>query len=79
MVYPGPDGPLSGLRFEAHRIGLEDHVLLERLGMMEPGQRDALIADVFRGFDDWEDDPSAYRRTRRELLERITGSHPNSR
>ena len=79
VVYPGPDGPLSGLRFEAHRIGLEDHVLLERLEKLEPGQRDALIADVFRGFDDWEDDPSAYRRTRRELLEGITGSHPSSR
>ncbi|MDG2292118.1 MAG: DUF4091 domain-containing protein, partial [Phycisphaerales bacterium] len=68
VVYPGPDGPLSGLRFEAHRIGLEDHAMLEQL---TPDERASIIETVFRGFDDWEADPAAYRAARVALMRRI--------
>ena len=29
VIYPGKNGPLSSLRFEAHRKGIEDYELLE--------------------------------------------------
>lgn len=73
VVYPGTDGPLSGLRFEAHRIGLEDHAMFEMLEVRSPGSRDEIIATMFRGFDDWEADPADYRRARRELMLRLSG------
>ncbi|MDG2200047.1 MAG: DUF4091 domain-containing protein [Phycisphaerales bacterium] len=76
VVYPGPDGPLSGLRFEAHRIGLEDHAMLELLEARSPGTREEIIEVVFRGFDDWEADPAAYRRARRALMHRLSVNQP---
>ncbi len=69
VVYPGKDGPLSGLRFEAHRIGLEDHTLLAMLAN-EPKR--ALLDRVYRGADDWEPDVARYREARRHLLEQAT-------
>ena len=68
VVYPGPDGPLSGLRFEAHRIGLEDHAMLEQVPASD---RMAIIEPVFRGFDDWEEDPAVYRAARVALMRAI--------
>ena len=68
VVYPGPHGPLSGLRFEAHRVGLEDHAMLEQL---PADDRMAIIDPVFRGFDDWEAEPAAYRTARLALMRAI--------
>ena len=68
VVYPGPNGPLSGLRFEAHRIGLEDHAMLEQVPASD---RMAIIDPVFRGFDDWEEDPAVYRAARVALMRAI--------
>ena len=36
VIYPGTDGPLSSLRFEAHRQGIEDYELLEKLKLKNP-------------------------------------------
>jgi hypothetical protein len=68
VVYPGEDGPWSGLRFEAHRIGMEDHVLLAQLAARDPQQTMDVIGAVFRGADDYETDVARYRTVRRQLL-----------
>lgn len=68
VVYPGKDGPLSGQRFEAHRIGMEDAELLRLLKARDPGRAEAIIARVFRAFDDYETDVAAYHAAKRELL-----------
>ncbi len=68
VVYPGKDGPLSGQRFEAQRIGLEDAELLRLLAARDPARAQAIIARVFRAFDDYETDLAAYRAAKRELL-----------
>ena len=68
VVYPGKEGPLSGQRFEAQRIGMEDAELLRLLAAHDPARTQAIIARVFRAFDDYETDLAAYRAAKRELL-----------
>jgi len=68
VVYPGPNGPLSGQRFEAHRIGMEDAELLRLLIARDPTRAEAVIAQAFRAFDDYEKEVPDYRAAKRELL-----------
>jgi len=68
VVYPGATGPLSGVRFEAQRIGMEDAELLRVLRLRSPARADEVISRVFRAFDDYEKDVTAYRAARRALL-----------
>ena len=68
VLYPGDGGPWSGLRFEAHRIGLEDFELLSQLKAQDEVRRDAIIEDVFRQYDEYETDVLQYRRARSALL-----------
>ena len=68
VVYPGKDGPLSGQRFEAQRIGMEDAELLLLLKARNPARAQAIITRVFRTFDDYEKDVATYRTAKRELL-----------
>jgi hypothetical protein len=76
VVYPLPSGDpgiLSSLRLEAHRIGLEDHELLEALREHDSALADTLTERVFRAYDDFETSPVAYRAARRALLEALSG------
>ncbi|MFQ5806642.1 MAG: DUF4091 domain-containing protein [Phycisphaerae bacterium] len=68
VVYPGKDGPLSGQRFEAQRIGMEDAELLQLLKARDAARAQAIIARVFRAFNDYEKDVATYRAAKRELL-----------
>ncbi|HVP10272.1 MAG TPA: glycoside hydrolase domain-containing protein [Phycisphaerae bacterium] len=72
VIYPGKDGPLSGQRFEAQRIGMEDAELLRVLKLRDPEKAQAIISRVFRAFDDYEKDTVAYRAARRDLLKALT-------
>jgi hypothetical protein len=71
VIYPGDDGPWSGQRFEAHRIGLEDHELLEQLRAQDPALAESIIASVFRAYDDYDIDVAEYRDARRRVLEAL--------
>lgn len=72
VVYPGKDDPLSGHRFEAHRIGMEDAELLLRLKEVDPARAEQLCGQVFRAYDDFETDVRIYRSVRRQLLHALT-------
>ena len=74
ILYPGPGQPWSSTRFEAQRIGCEDHELLRQLDAKDPARCSRLIASVFRGYDDYETDVSTYRLAKRKLLEAIEGT-----
>ncbi len=52
VVYPGKDAPLSGQRFEAQRIGMEDAELLRLLMEHDRATAETIVARVFRKFDD---------------------------
>ncbi len=53
---------------EAQRIGIEDAELLLLLKARDPARAQAIMARVFRAFDDYEKDVAAYRAAKRELL-----------
>jgi hypothetical protein len=68
VVYPGPNGPWSSIRFEAHRIGIEDYAMLKMLNELStpievPGQ-----TTLFDRYDEWNKDVGYYRQVRRELM-----------
>ena len=69
IVYPGPDGPWSSMRYEAQREGWEDYALLMMARkQLNPEQFDTLVSKTVRGFSDFTDDPAVFRRQYRELL-----------
>jgi hypothetical protein len=72
VIYPGPYGPWSSTRFEAHRIGLEDLAMLRALQGVDPERATKFIETIFRGYDDWETSVAAYRETRDQLLSAAT-------
>ncbi len=71
-MFPGFHEVYSSTRLEAHRIGLEDLVLLERVKAQDEEWTEKLVKQVFRRYDDYEKDVAAYRRARRELLEKAS-------
>jgi hypothetical protein len=71
IVYPGPDGPWSSLRLEAHREGFEDYELLQQLRERDSLQADEIIHRVIRGFDDYTKDVATFRAARKALLEAL--------
>ncbi len=72
VFYPGENGPLSGQRFEAHRIGMEDADLLLQLKVRSPERADAIMKKVFRSYNDYTTDLQEYRQAKRQLLEAVS-------
>ena len=68
IVYPGVDGPLSSIRFEAHRMGCEDYDLLQKLKKQNPGLYKKLIKKLFKSYTDYNLNLKDYRKTRKRLL-----------
>lgn len=72
IMFPGFHEAYSSTRLEAHRIGFEDLVLLQRLQKQCPDWVEALVLQVFRRYDDYEKDVAQYRSVRRRLLEKAS-------
>lgn len=71
IVYPGKDGPLDSIRFEAMRDGIADYELLCRLAERDPAAAEQLAARVVLAFDRYQTDVPAFRAVRHELLDRL--------
>ena len=71
VIYPGIGGPWSGLRFEGHRIGLEDFELLTQLKEENKVLHDAIIKEVFKQYDEYDTDVLQYRKARSLLLKAL--------
>ena len=69
VVYPGSDGPLDSIRWEAMRDGVADHELLCRLAGECPDKAKELAARHVLDFDKYDTDVERFRATRIELLE----------
>ena len=73
IIYPGPNGPWSSMRFEAQREGWEDHAMLmaarKRLG---PERFERWVSKTVRGFADFTDDVAVFRRQYRALLNMVS-------
>jgi hypothetical protein len=68
IIFPGEEGPLSSVRFEAHRIGMEDYQLLKQLQTRNKEKADAIIAAVFTDNKTYVTDVRQYRKTKAALL-----------
>ena len=68
IIYPGEDGPLSSVRFEAHRIGCEDYELLQMLKIKNKILYDKLVNRLFQNYTSYNKDLNIYRDVRKELL-----------
>ena len=71
IVYPGKNGPLDSIRFEAMRDGIVDHELLSMLAERNAQAAQALAGRLILAFDSYQTDVSQFRATRRELLETL--------
>ena len=71
IVYPGRDGPLDSIRFEAMRDGIADYELLCLLAEKNPDAARRLAERHVLDFDRYEIDVGHFRATRRELLELV--------
>ncbi len=68
IVYPGKNGPLSSVRFESHRMGIEDYDLLQMLKTKDLKEYNKLINKLFRSYTDYNLSISNYRKTKKKLL-----------
>ena len=73
IVYPGEKGPWPSMRLEAERLGAQEAAMLAELRSRDPAAHDALIARVFRAFDDYDNNPETLDRLHEELLKMLSG------
>jgi len=77
VVYPGVDGPLDSIRFEAMRDGAADYELLSMLGEFDTAGAKALTSRHIQAIDKYSCDVKSFRQTRRELLEMLSKKRKN--
>lgn len=68
ILYPGPEGPVISLRYEAQRLGAEDYEALAILGKKNPDGAKSLVFRNFPRPNDGPRDGAAYWPARHELL-----------
>ena len=73
IVYPGKEGPLDSIRFEAMRDGITDHELLSQLGEKNPKAAVGLAEKHILAFDQYNTDIEQFRKTRKALLKKLGG------
>ena len=71
IIYPGKDGPLSSIRFEAHRMGCEDYELLSQLKATKQSKHDRLVKKLFKSYTDYSLNLKKYRKIRKKLLKTL--------
>jgi hypothetical protein len=71
IIYPGRNGPLSSIRFEAMRDGLEDYELLRLLAARDPKAAASICDRVVPSLTDYTRDPQFFRNARLELIEKL--------
>jgi hypothetical protein len=69
IVYPGKDGPLDSIRFEAMRDGIADYELLCLVAERNPDAARRLVGQHVLDFDRYDTDIGKFRAARRELLQ----------
>ncbi len=68
IIYPGKEGPLSSIRFEAHRMGCEDYDLLQMLKPLNSDEYNKLVNKLFTSYTDYNLSIHDYRKTKKKLL-----------
>ena len=71
IIYPGKNGPLSSLRFESQRLGIEDYEILEILKSINPSKHSRFIKKLFINYTDYSLSINKYMRIKRRVLKSI--------
>ena len=71
ITYPGKRGPLSSIRLEAMRDGIEDYELLRLLEKKDPKLARAICDSIVRSLTDYTLDPAEFRKARARLIESL--------
>jgi hypothetical protein len=72
IVYPGANGPLDSIRFEAMRDGIVDHELLSQLAEKNPEKAMEFATRHVQGFAKYDTDVKTFRKTRHALLKSVS-------
>lgn len=76
IVYPGKNGPLRSMRFEAQRAGAEDYELLMQAVQSAPEKTDALIRKVCTSFRNYTREGSILTEEKNNLIQRLESEVP---
>ncbi len=68
IVYPGKFGPMSSIRFEAMRDGIEDYEMLKLLEKKNPKLAREICDSMVRSLTDYTLDPAQFRVARARLV-----------
>lgn len=71
ILYPGEKGPLSSIRFESHRIGIEDYELLEQLKTLNNSLAEKEISKIFSDYKTYSTSLKKYRKVKRKILKAL--------
>ena len=72
VIFPGEEGPLSSLRFEAHRIGCEDYELLEMLKKIDFDFHKKIIDKIFINYTTYSTSLKKYKRIKKRILKTVS-------
>ncbi len=72
IVYPGRNGVIDSIRWEAMRDGIADYEVFCRLAERNPEAARRLVAQHVLDFDKYNCDVNAFRTTRREMLKLLS-------
>ena len=72
IVYPGKDGPLDSIRFEAMRDGIADYELLRQYGQKYPDEAAETARLAVYNFQRYDTDIRSFRMKRRMMLEALS-------
>ena len=75
MVYPGTDGPLDSIRYEAWRDGSADHELLSMLAENDAEAAQDIAAHHILDFDRYDIDTDSFRASRKNLLAQLSSKN----
>lgn len=77
IVYPGVDGPLDSIRFEAMRDGIADYELFMQLAKNDKDAAQRIATRHILGFDKYDTDIRAFRKSRTRLLKMVSSTIQN--
>jgi hypothetical protein len=72
ITYPGSEGPLSSMRLEAMRAGIEDYELLRLLAGKNKVAADEIADCCLTSFNEANEDPTHFQRVHRQLLQALS-------
>ena len=68
IIYPGREGPLSSIRLEVLRVGVQDYELLKMLEEQNPVKARELANQLVKTITDYEKDVSKFNEIRQQLM-----------